>query len=108
MGNVLRYLLLIIRVTANRKRLKLCRRISGSRIQKSRPLFERLGVDRAYVIGTSGGALVGLNLALERPGLVIKLICDSFIGEKIPVEMAGSIKQARLAEKNGEMGFGGR
>src|ERR1035437_1461414 len=68
-------------------------------------LFERLGVDRAYVIGTSGGALVGLNLALERPGLVIKLICDSFIGEKIPVEMAGSIKQASLAEKNGEMGF---
>lgn len=68
-------------------------------------LFERLGVNRAYVIGTSGGALVGLNLALERPELVIKLVCDSFIGETIPSEMADRIKQARTLEKNGEMAF---
>ncbi|MEI7542547.1 MAG: alpha/beta hydrolase [bacterium] len=68
-------------------------------------LFERLKVERAYVIGTSGGALVGLNLSLERPDLVIKTICDSFIGEQIPVEMAEKIKQARLSEKNGEMGL---
>ena len=68
-------------------------------------LYERLGVDKAFVIGTSGGALTGLNLALERPELVIRLVCDSFIGEKIPLEMAEKIKEARLQEKNGEMGF---
>ena len=68
-------------------------------------LFERLGVDRAYVIGTSGGAMVALNLALERPELVIKCACDSFIGESIPVEMAEKIGHARIREKSGEMGF---
>jgi len=68
-------------------------------------LFERLGVDKSYVIGTSGGAMVALNLALERPELVIKCVCDSFIGDKIDLSMAVKIKEARLAEKNGEMGF---
>jgi pimeloyl-ACP methyl ester carboxylesterase len=42
---------------------------------------------------------------LERPELVFKLICDSFIGEKIPIEMAEKIERDRLAEKKGEMGF---
>jgi valacyclovir hydrolase len=68
-------------------------------------LFARLGVEKAYCIGTSGGAATALNLALEYPGLVTKLICDSFLGETIPVEMADKIKQARAIEKNGEMGF---
>lgn len=68
-------------------------------------LYERLGVPKAYVIGTSGGALTGLNLALEKPELVNKLICDSFIGEKIPVEMAEKIREARFSEKNGETAF---
>jgi pimeloyl-ACP methyl ester carboxylesterase len=68
-------------------------------------LFERLGVDKAYVIGTSGGAMVALNIALERPDLVIKCVCDSLIGEKMPLKMAQQVKQSRLQEKNGEMGF---
>ncbi len=68
-------------------------------------LFDRLGVRKAFVIGTSGGALTGLNLALEHPELVFKLICDSFIGEKIPFEMAEKIERDRISEKKSEMGF---
>ncbi len=68
-------------------------------------LFERLGVDKAYIVGTSGGAMVGLNIALERPDLAIKCVCDSFIGDRMPVAMAEKIKEARMQEKSGEMGF---
>ncbi|MCR4795283.1 MAG: alpha/beta hydrolase [Ruminococcus sp.] len=35
-----------------------------------------------YIIGSSGGAIVALNVALEAPELVGKIIADSFEGEK--------------------------
>ena len=34
------------------------------------------------IIGTSGGAIVAINVALERPDLVNKVIADSFEGER--------------------------
>ncbi|WP_367270511.1 alpha/beta fold hydrolase [Ruminococcus sp.] len=35
-----------------------------------------------YIIGSSGGAIAALNVALEVPELVEKIIADSFKGEK--------------------------
>lgn len=38
--------------------------------------------DDVNIIGSSGGAIVALNVALEAPELVAKVIADSFQGEK--------------------------
>lgn len=43
-------------------------------------LMETLQLKEAIVIGTSGGALVGINLALEHPQKVKFLVADSFEG----------------------------
>lgn len=50
--------------------------------QACNALIENLGLEKLSVIGTSGGALVGLNLALEYPERVNCLIADSFEGEQ--------------------------
>jgi pimeloyl-ACP methyl ester carboxylesterase len=44
-------------------------------------LIEELKLEKISVIGTSGGALVAINLALEHPEKVKYLIADSFEGE---------------------------
>ncbi len=44
-------------------------------------LIKKLNIEKTAVIGTSGGALVGINLALEHPECVSHLIADSFEGE---------------------------
>lgn len=46
---------------------------------------------RANIIGTSGGALAALNIALERPDLVNCVIADSFEGEKSVESFAGNV-----------------
>lgn len=37
---------------------------------------------KVNIIGSSGGALVAINVALEAPNLVSNVIADSFMGEK--------------------------
>ncbi len=44
-------------------------------------LLELLGCQEVNIIGTSGGAITALNIALERPGLVRAVIADSLMGE---------------------------
>lgn len=59
-------------------------------------------LEDANLIGSSGGALVAINVALEAPELVGKVIADSFEGEaplKIVVE---SIREDREASKHDE------
>lgn len=64
-----------------------------------------LGRVRAYryqkvnIIGSSGGALVALNIALERPDLVSKLIADSFEGEYANPAITENIRAEREASK---------
>jgi pimeloyl-ACP methyl ester carboxylesterase len=43
--------------------------------------LQQKNYNKVYLIGTSGGALAALNVALEQPNLVKKLIADSFEGE---------------------------
>jgi pimeloyl-ACP methyl ester carboxylesterase len=45
-------------------------------------LIKQNGYSKVNLLGTSGGALVALNVALERSDLVNKVIADSFEGEK--------------------------
>ena len=58
-------------------------------------LCNHLNLEEVYVIGTSGGALAALNLALEHPQRVAALICDSFEGLKANAEATESITTGR-------------
>lgn len=53
------------------------------------------------LIGSSGGALVAINIALEEPGLVDKVIADSFEGEKPLKEFTkNAIKDRELSKQD--------
>lgn len=58
---------------------------------------------KVNIIGTSGGALVALNIALENSNLVNKVIADSFEGEKALSIVASTIfndrEQSKLEQK---------
>lgn len=54
------------------------------------------------LIGSSGGAIVAINVALERPDLVNKVIADSFEGEKAVDEITSTIIKDREESKNDE------
>jgi pimeloyl-ACP methyl ester carboxylesterase len=63
-------------------------------------LLELKEFSKADIIGTSGGALVALNVALERPDLVNRLIADSFEGEKSLDSFANNVSIDRKNAKN--------
>ncbi|MGX9756094.1 alpha/beta fold hydrolase [Clostridioides difficile] len=61
--------------------------------------LETMNYKKVNIIGSSGGALVALNVALERPDLVNKIIADSFEGE-VPLEsFVKNVKLEREASK---------
>lgn len=62
-------------------------------------LLEELNLDKVAVIGTSGGALVGINLALEHPEKVSSLIADSFEGDYPLESFISTIKEDRKRDK---------
>ena len=49
-----------------------------SQAQQVIALIEHLHLKKVNLLGTSGGAQVGINTALERPDLIEKVIADSF------------------------------
>lgn len=58
------------------------------------------------LIGTSGGALVAINTALEAPELVDKVIADSFQGEKPLKDFTKNIikdRELSKQDKNAQM-----
>ena len=63
-------------------------------------LAEMLGVNQLNVIGTSGGALVGLNMAVQKPELISKLIADSFFGVQLSTDDAEYIIKGRHKGKS--------
>ncbi len=64
--------------------------------------LEQMSYSKVNLIGSSGGALVAINVALERPDLVDKVIADSFEGEKPLVEFVQNIKEEREISKQDE------
>ncbi|PLX05603.1 MAG: alpha/beta hydrolase [Marinilabiliales bacterium] len=63
--------------------------------QVANALLEELKLNKVDVIGTSGGALVGINLALENPEKVKTLMADSFEGESPLASYVSTIKEDR-------------
>lgn len=59
-------------------------------------LIEHLNYEKVSLIGTSGGAWVAVNTALERPHLVEKVVADSFDGRTLAEDFAKNL----LAERN--------
>lgn len=62
-------------------------------------LLEELNLKKINVIGTSGGALVGINLALEHPDKVKFLVADSFEGDYPLKSFVESIVVDRARDK---------
>ena len=52
------------------------------------------------IIGSSGGALVAINVAMEAPELVHKVIADSFEGETSLKAFTENVKADREASKH--------
>lgn len=62
-------------------------------------LIDQLGYKKVNLAGSSGGALAALNVGLERPELVEKIIADSFEGEVPLAEFAAHVKEEREQSK---------
>lgn len=69
-------------------------------------LLEHLNMGRVSLVGTSGGAWVAVNAALERPDLVGKVVADSFDGRTLADDFAKNLLQERTNAKKEEMGVG--
>ncbi|MBN1059169.1 alpha/beta fold hydrolase [Clostridium botulinum] len=63
-------------------------------------LCNHIGISNVNLLGTSGGAIVALNAALEKPNLFNKIIADSFLGEKMSYEFAQKIIDDREKAKH--------
>lgn len=61
--------------------------------------LEKMNYKKVNIIGSSGGALVALNVALERPDLVNKVIADSFEGDAPLESFVQNVKLEREASK---------
>lgn len=65
----------------------------------AKKVLEEYKVDKVQVIGTSGGALVGLNLAGLIPEKISKMIVDSFFGFRLGNDNAEKIISKRTKAK---------
>ena len=71
-----------------------------SQAMQAAAVLDTLDLRNVNVLGTSGGALAALNLALERPDLVGKVIVDSFEGENALDAVAAIIAAERTQVKS--------
>lgn len=67
-----------------------------SQAQQVIALIEHLAYENVSLIGTSGGAWVAINTALERPDLIDKVVADSFDGRTLAKDFSKKL----LAERN--------
>lgn len=65
-------------------------------------LIEQAGYTKVNIIGSSGGALVAINVALERPDIVNTVIADSFEGEEPFLSFVENVVAERDASKQDE------
>jgi len=63
-------------------------------------LLNHLKIDETYIIGTSGGALVALNIATQQPELAPLIIADSFFGNRLSSKEAEKIVKSRQKAKS--------
>lgn len=65
-------------------------------------LLEHLPYEKVSLVGTSGGAWVAINAALERPDLVERIVADSFDGRTLAEDFAENLINERMASKRDE------
>lgn len=65
-------------------------------------LCKYLDLEKVNIIGCSGGALAAINLALEHPDIVNKVIADSFEGIKADKSLTKQISVGRNYAKQNE------
>ena len=66
-------------------------------------LIQHLNVEKVCLVGTSGGAWVAINTALERPDLVERVVADSFDGrESLDAAFSDNLRRERQAMKDNE------
>lgn len=63
-------------------------------------LIEHLNYGKVNLVGTSGGAWVAINVALERPDLVNKAVADSFDGRTLHDGFFVNLQNERADAKN--------
>ncbi|MCI8513857.1 MAG: alpha/beta hydrolase [Lachnospiraceae bacterium] len=62
--------------------------------------LEYLDCGKVNLIGTSGGAWVAVDVALERPDLVHKVVADSFDGRTLQNDFSENLVKERIAAKH--------
>lgn len=62
-------------------------------------LLEHLQYGKVNLVGTSGGAWVAIDAALERPDLVEQVVADSFDGRTLAEDFADNLVKERSAAK---------
>lgn len=65
-------------------------------------MIQYLGLSEINVIGSSGGAIAALNLALEHPELVRAVVADSFEGIRADASVTEQIRLGRNFAKQNE------
>lgn len=70
--------------------------------QQVKVLCDHLGINKVNLIGSSGGALAAINMALEYPELVNAVIVDSFEGLKADPGITDQIRMGRAQAKQFE------
>ena len=63
-------------------------------------LIQHLNCGKVNLIGTSGGAWVAVNAALERPDLIYAIIADSFDGRTLNDDFSDNLLLERTMAKN--------
>lgn len=69
-------------------------------------LLEHLQYGKVDIVGTSGGAWVAVNVALERPDLVGRIVADSFDGRTLAEDFGENLVKERNTAKQDEMAAG--
>ena len=67
-----------------------------SQAQQVIAFLEYLDCGKVNLIGTSGGAWVAVNVALERPDLVYKVVADSFDGRTLQSDFTENLLKERM------------
>lgn len=66
-------------------------------------LLEHLKCGKVSLVGTSGGAWVAINAAMERPDLVARVVADSFDGRTLADDFSQNLIKERAQAKQNEM-----
>lgn len=74
-----------------------------SQAEQTISLLEYLDLGKVNLIGTSGGAWVAVNAALERPDLVGKVIADSFDGRTLADNFSTNLQRERAFAKSDDL-----